>query len=580
MKRILFLLLIVALPFGTLFASGAQEGAGEGEPEVIELTATLLPAYEMGVMQQFDNPDNVVTPYITERFGLEITEIRKVPPDMTYPQAIGMWKAAGVAPDIMQCGAEDFGAMVNSGIFAPLDEYLAEMENYEKFLPEQYWNREVGPDGKVYAFYNLPGYEWPQPEPPSDDVVTNSSNVRALWVREDVLDAIGYDYTPIEELKEQTIDQGIRPTFEQLEIDPPIDSPEAFMEMLRAIKAADLKAIDGSDVIPFSMVWWETWHLGVMYDWGYWRINRDGEVDGYLGLPGAKDYLHWLWTAYSEGLIDPDYLVHQSVQLQEKVTTGRVAAGEYVPDANAVFAALEDNVPGAVRHFFPFPKSNPDAGFYDPYNPHPYHRTLLNKELSDEAMQRIANFVDWTYSDEGAEILAWGPPEAGLYEEVNGERRFVDPAVEEAVLGGSVEGPGPYKYGIFDSYLRMSPDPLTNALGPTQLHETVFMEYDATGNWMSLMSSIVGSEPRFRGTSTELQVANSDQTDLVQGVADWYWGIFSETYLPQILEAEDEAEFEERFDAMIEVFMAETNYAQAKANMEAYFEEFPPVWND
>ncbi|MFW6261167.1 MAG: hypothetical protein ACOC6J_06245, partial [Spirochaetota bacterium] len=102
----------------------------------------------------------------------------------------------------------------------------------------------------------------------------------------------------------------------------------------------------------------------------------------------------------------------------------------------------------------------------------------------------------------------------------------------------------------------------------------------ATGNWMSLMSSIAGSEPRFRGTSTELQVANSDQTDLVQGVADWYWGIFSETYLPQILEAGNEAEFEERFDAMMEVFMAETDYAQAKANMEAYFEEFPPVWND
>jgi hypothetical protein len=106
------------------------------------------------------------------------------------------------------------------------------------------------------------------------------------------------------------------------------------------------------------------------------------------------------------------------------------------------------------------------------------------------------------------------------------------------------------------------------------------MAYDATGNWMSLMSSIVGSEPRFRGTSTELQVANSDQSEVVQGVADWYWGIFSETYLPQLLEAENEAEFEERYTNMIEVFMAETNYAQAKANMETYFEKFPPIWND
>jgi hypothetical protein len=74
-------------------------------------------------------------------------------------------------------------------------------------------------------------------------------------------------------------------------------------------------------------------------------------------------------------------------------------------------------------------------------------------------------------------------------------------------------------------------------------------------------------------------VAGGDTSTEIQ-VADWYWGIFSETYLPQILKADDEAEFEERFDAMMEVFMAETNYAQAKANMEAYFEQFPPIWDD
>jgi hypothetical protein len=162
---------------------------------------------------------------------------------------------------------------------------------------------------------------------------------------------------------------------------------------------------------------------------------------------------------------------------------------------------------------------------------------------------------------------------------VNGERRFVDPAVEEAVLSGDVEGPGAYKYGIFDSYLRMSPDPLTNALGPGQLRDTVFMAYDATANWMGLMSSIVASEPRFRGVSTQLQVANSDQSEVVQGVADWYWGIFPQSYLPQLLKSENEAQFESRFASLIEAFMLETNYAQAKANMEAYFEEFPPMWN-
>jgi ABC-type glycerol-3-phosphate transport system substrate-binding protein len=577
MKKILVLLLIFLLPFVSITAAGADE-TGQ-EDDVIELTATLLPTYELGVTQQLDNPDNVVTPYISEKFGLKITEVLKVPPDMIYPQAIAMWKAAGMAPDIMQCGAEDFGAMVQSGVFAPLDDYLADMPNYANFLPEKYWSRETGDDGKVYAFYNLPGNAWPKPEPPSNDVVSDGINTRALWVREDILKAIGYTFNPIMDLKKATADVGIRPTYEQLEISPAIETPEDFMALLRKIRDADLKAMDGSDVIPFSMVWWETWHVGVMFDWGYWRINRDGEVDGYLGLPGTREYMEWLWVAYREGLIDPDYLVHKSVQLQEKVATGKIAAGEYVPDALGTFKQLEENIPGAVRHFIPFPKESPDYGFYDPYNPHPYHRTLLNKDLSDEAMTRIAKFVDWTYTDEGASVLAWGPESAGLYTETAEGRRFVDKAVEEAVMSGAVDGEGVYKWGLFDSVIGMASDPLTNALGPTNLHSSVFNAYNETSNYMRLASSVVASNPKFLGVSTQLQVANSDQSEVVQAVADWYWGIFSQTYLPQVLKAETKAEFNEKYDQMVDAFMRETNYKEAKANMEVYFEKFPPMFD-
>lgn len=556
-------------------ADGGQTASGE---EIVELTATLLPKYEIGVTRQFDNPDNVVSPYITERFGLRIKEILKVPADMTYPQAIVMWNAAGMAPDLMQCGAEDFGAMIASGAFAPLDPYLEDMPSYEKYLPREYWSREVGEDGMVYAFYNNMGQVWPMQEPPGDNVVTNSVDHRALWVREDVLKAVGYEFTPVMELKTRTVDKGIRPTFEQLAIDPPIDSPEAFLTLLRKIKNAGLKAMDGSDVIPFSMVSWETWHLGVMFDWGYWRINKAGEVDGYLGLPGTRDYMEWLWTAYREGLIDPDYLVHKSVQLQEKVATGKVASGEYVPDAKGTFAQLEKNIPGAVRHFFPFPKQSPDYGFYDPYIPHPYNRTLLNRRLSEDTMTKIARFVDWTYTDEGASILSWGPESAGLYRDSNGKRLFTDPEVESAVLSGAVDGEGAYKWGLYDPVIAMSTDPLANALGPMVLHRDVFHEYNQTRNYMALISSIAASNPEFMGISTKLQAANSDQSELVQEVADWYWGIFPQTYLPQLLKAENEEQFEQRFAQMIDAFMRETNYEQARANMVEYFRKFPPLY--
>ncbi len=576
-KWSLFILMLLAVVF-TMACGGKSTKADKGEDEVVDLTITILPKYELGVSNQLDNPDNIIIPYIEKRFGLRVKEIMKVPPDMTYPQAIAMWNAAGVAPDLMQCGAEDFGAMVATGAFTPLDSYLENMPNYEKFLPSKYWSREVGEDGSVYAYYMLPDYAWPQQEPPSDDIVTMSMNHRSLWVREDVLEAIGYSFTPVMELKEETVDKGIRPTAEQLKITPAIDTPEDFLNFLRKIKEANLKAPDGSDMIPLSLVSWETWHLGVMFDWGYWRITPEGEVDGYLGLPGTRDYMEWLWTAYREGLIDPDYLVHKGVQLQEKIATGKIAAGEYVPDAIGTFAQLEQNVPGAIRHFIPFPKQSPDYGFYDTYMPQPYHRTLVNKRLSDDVKERIATFVDWLYSDEGASIMAWGPEEAGLYEVVDGKRRFVDPVVEAAVLSGDIEGEGVYKWGLFDSVLQAASDPLANVLGPEKLPNSVFHEYNQTGNYMALISSIVGSEPSNLPVGTKLQVANSDQSELVQEVADWYWGIFPQTYLPQLLKSKDKAQFEERYAQMMDAFYRETSYERAKANMVEYFKQYPPMY--
>jgi|GEM_PF-2359138 len=575
MKKLLILLFAGLVSF-PMFATGGQDS--EARDEVYGLSALMYNKYELGVTQQLENPDNVVSPYIQEKFGLKIDEFQKTSGDMTVPQAIAMWKGAGMVPDVMQVGAEDFGAMLSSGMFAPLDEYMEDMPNYQKFLEKRYWERETGEDGKVYAFYNLEGSPWPKVEPGRNDVVSNGINHRALWVREDVLEAIGYEYTPVMELKKETADKGFRPTFQEMAINPPVETPEDFLEFLRKIKAADLKAMDGSDMIPFSMVWWETWHLGIMYDWGYWRINKEGDVNGYLGLPGTKDYMKWLWTAYSEGLIDPDYLVHKSVQLQEKVATGKIASGEYVPDALGTFAQLENNVPGAIRHFIPFPKTSPDFGFYDPYNPHPYTRVLINKELPEEVKRKIAKFVDWTYSDEGAEILAWGPESAGLYEMVEGVKKFKDSAVEKAVLAGAVDGEGIYKWGLHDSVIGNPTDPLAAVLGPVKLHRTVFHEYNETSNYMGLISSVVASNPKFLGVSTKLQVANSDQSEVVQKVADWYWGIFSQTYLPQVLTAENEEQFEERYEQMIDAFMRETEYEKARENMVKYFDQYPPMF--
>jgi ABC-type glycerol-3-phosphate transport system substrate-binding protein len=134
MRKFLSVLLLLLLPMTALLAGPAAEASGA--QEIIELSATVYHSNQLGMQNQLDNPNNVITPYITEKFGLKVTELREVPADMTWPQALVMWKAAKTVPDIMQCGAEDYGALVVSDVFAPLDGYLEGMPNYARFLPK------------------------------------------------------------------------------------------------------------------------------------------------------------------------------------------------------------------------------------------------------------------------------------------------------------------------------------------------------------------------------------------------------------------------------------------------------------
>ena len=574
MRKVIFCAMLL------LAACGTKEEVADG----MALTATLFTGNNEGVIQQLENEDNILIPYIAEKFGLQIEEFLEIPPDLRGQpaQAALLWASGDMLPDLMTSGAEEFGSLVGTDLFRPLDEFLNKLPNYTEVLPTKFWPREANPkDGKTYAIYG-PYDSWPPDKNKiaADDVVTPGRDPRSLWVREDVLKAVGYSFTPVAQLKSETLDRGIRPTAEQLRLEPPIDSPEAFMDLLRKIKNSGLKTPDGRDIIPFTMPYWEVWHLGVMYDNGYWRITRDGEVDGYLGLPGFQPLMRWFWTAYREGLIDQDFLVQKGVQMQEKVAAGMVAAGEYVPNSKVVFEQLQQNIPGADIHPIPFPKTSAERGFFDTYTPFSYTRVLVNKNLPDAVVDKIANLVDWLYTDEGREISTWGPESVGLYRVEEGKRRFVSEELKEGMLQGAQSGEGPYKYGLYDFVLGLPTTPILAAIMPGGRRDLLLVPraYNYGPDSTALFRSIVASQPRFSGLPRHLEVANSDQSPEVSAVADWYWNIFFQTYLPQILKANDEDEFATLYQQTIDAFMSETNYPAAKKRMTEYFEKFPAEW--
>ena len=93
-------------------------------------------------------------------------------------------------------------------------------------------------------------------------------------------------------------------------ITPAIETPEDFHQLLKKISELNITVGDSS-LIPFSSIDWSQFHLGSMFDFGHWRINDEGDVGGFLGTEGAKEYYKYLNTLYKEGLIDPDFIVQR-----------------------------------------------------------------------------------------------------------------------------------------------------------------------------------------------------------------------------------------------------------------------------
>src|SRR5699024_6672181 len=71
---------------------------------------------------------------------------------------------------------------------------------------------------------------------------------------------------------------------------------------------------------------------------------------------------------------------------------------------------------------------------------------------SFEGIDRLCEMWDWMYSDEGLDILTWGPEGTGIWEYADDgtTKVFVDPETEEDCLGGIIGEKGADYYGLYE----------------------------------------------------------------------------------------------------------------------------------
>jgi len=516
------------------------------------------------------NVNDIVTPYVEKMFNVKFDAFFP-PPGTSNKEFYALNKAADTLPDIMITGRQESLFLSKTGDFYDFTDRMNQMPNYMRWTEPTTFKRWLS-DGHQYA---LPQCYANGNDPTlKGNLYYEGFNVWPLLIREDLLTKLGYKLTPLADIAKESTDKGVWPSYESMAIDPAIDSPEKFDEFLKKVKALQIKVGD-KPLTPLSSIYWSVFHLSSMMDNGHWRINDKGDVDGFLGLPGANPYYKMWADWYRNDLLDKDYVTQKDDQLQEKWATGRVAAGLYVPNLGAARQSLMAQDPTAMIRPVAWPKLDQNYGFFDLFETG-FWTATMNKAIPD--IDRMVKMIEWLNSDDGIDVNTWGPKEAGLYTtDSSGKKLWKDEETRKNIMGNVNDTKNAEYYGVFNpvgggfssrvSYCM----PMVNV----PIKADPRFNYPPELSIFDVVPRVLGQHTNM-GYNTDGRACYGDGGENTTAVGDYFWSKFSNGEIAKLLTSKDDAEFDTGWGEIQDNFESQGNYSKAKADMVKWFAEFGP----
>ncbi len=558
------LLLMIGL---VLFARGEKETAAGADTEK-RLEYDVY--FDTDTVQRWmNNPTDIVTPYVEDKFNLYIRDIYWRSGMMTE-ERLSTFIATNTLPHVFVAGRNTM-MLARESALELQDLIPKHMPYYWNNVLDEKWKRDdcTMRDGTIFWLYKKRNLGL------SDEELLNPyDNWLGLSpiIREDILADLGYSFTPIKEIQETCRKEGRAPTLDDWKIEPlPYSDPYTFAEFLKKIKDGNYKDANGHPVFPISLRW-GIQILATSFDWGgIWKYYPEkDECYAGLGAKDSKNFLKWWWQMYRDGLIDPDYVSQSPQQLQDKIAAGRAAMTIYVADPkSSQDALLGHNSDWYLRPMpLPYVSLDPDKhGYYEKVKPG--HWTMfINKKVDMNLATRLMEMWDWLNTEEGQKVLCFGPPNAGITETVDGTLFFKEPIMSQ-VLAEERDAPG----GIEELGLVG-----TNAF----LHQTGH-SWSLIGNCSAAPESFdVGIQyslpprpdvlamgrRRFSAPSFAYGKCTADAEGEAAASVWGYWNAtFKYNEISRILNAKDENEFEELFQWVIKQNESEGRFTEAQEYM-------------
>lgn len=340
-----------------------------------------------------------------------------------FPDVIGFQGKPGTFSDYCEQGA-----------FLALDDYEELLPDYNSFwnsLPEEeQWmkNTRKGSDGKVY-YAPVYGME-------------RATNIHAWLYRKDILEKHGLEVP-------QTIDELYDVCKKLKEI-----YPESYPFSMRS-------GLSNLDLIGSS--WKPNFHVGAYYDfenekWSYGVLE-----------PVMREMVKFLNKMVTEDLLMQDFLSINTSSWQELVTTDR---GFIMPDYQTRIDFFNSLVRGVNPEFTiaamvpPKAENGTGIAMINKQNFDPMGFGVMNTGNA-ESIANAMRYVNWFYSDEGAEIISWGK-EGETFEIVDGKKRYI--LSEENDVAKQL-----YGFQTIGTYLRVDPEAADAAVSEEQAATTDFI---------------------------------------------------------------------------------------------------------
>lgn len=536
---------------------------------VTELTYWCGHGTSAGIYEKMEN--DVVTPELERVTGIKFNNDDRVDNGgQSFDVKLSMLLASNDLPNVVR-NPGSLPKLVEADVLYDLKPYIEKYcPNVVKKYPQICFDTietSGGKEGSLYAIPTGVGGDYLNTVEGFDTKKIGQSPIEYMgfvYVRDDILKKIYPNAKTQDEIEKMYLEKG---EFTEEDIlDVPIKSYDDFVGFLRKIKALNIKE-GGKTVYPtYAFTGTDNWSVmqcmwtvldgrgsNYNYMFTYWDKEAD-KVELALKQDFFKNSLS-VWNGLvREDIVSPDSLIDPNDTFKEKLNSGlyAVTSSMDVPDENALKTAGKNfryrkvylDIPMNTNKFVPLRQSSFGT-----------ENIAVFKTTSESQLIQLLRYIDFSVSDLGEKLMSWGPRSAGLWQEIDGKRKFVDKDVEDYVVYG-VENSAK-SYNLINK----------NGVYPTGTSMVLPFAYGNIGKFHP--TYVYDKEPSASDAKAAFSIGNvrkydyvyftvspdlwnyTDESDTVKQA--WSNRVNVENALTKILASSSEENFEQNYNQMLEV---------------------------